>query len=181
MNRVSAQAFVFLLGAVAGTLLDQIHVRSGVLWYAHPVLFGQAFWVPLVFGAGGLVLVNSHAVFVALAGGGVPGPLAAQALLFVGAYLMTGVAADQPLLVLGVLVTAWAMRVAVAPSRELVLAGIAFAVGGPLFEAALSATGGFSYDRPDLLGVPCWLPALYLHASLLTRAVYLTLAGRRPA
>ena len=75
MNRVSAQAFVFLLGAVAGTLLDQIHVRSGVLWYAHPVLFGQAFWVPLVFGAGGLVLVNSHAVFVALAGGGVPGPL----------------------------------------------------------------------------------------------------------
>ncbi len=183
MNRFSAQAFVFLLAAVAGTLLDQIHVRSGVLWYAHPVLFGQAFWVPLVFGTGGLLLVNSHAIFVALAGEGpaAPGPLAAQALLFVGAYLMTGVAGDQPLLVLGVLVTAWAMRVAVAPSRELVLAGIAFALGGPLFEAALSATGGFSYDRPDLFGVPCWLPALYLHASPLTRAVYLTLAGRRPA
>jgi len=183
MDRFSAQAFVFLLGAVVGTLLDQIHVRFGVLWYAHPVLFGQAFWVPLVFGAGGLVLVNSHAALIALGGGrpAPPGPRAAQATLFVGAYLLTGIAADRPRLVLGVLTAAWLVRVALSPSRELVLAGLAFAVGGPLFEAALAATGGFSYDRPDLFGVPCWLPALYLHASLLTRVVYLAIAGPRRA
>ncbi len=183
MDRFSAQAFVFLLGAVVGTLLDQIHVRSGVLWYTHPVLLGQAFWVPLVFGAGALVLVNSHAALIALAGGSPapPGPSAAQAMLFAGAYLLTGVAPGRPLLVLAVLTAAWLTRVALGPSRELVLAGLAFAVGGPLFEATLSATGGFSYGRPDLLGVPCWLPALYLHASLLTRVIYLALTGPRPA
>ena len=179
MRTLTAQGFVFLLGALAGTLLDQIHVPFCVLWYAHPVLLGQALWVPLVFGAGGLVLVNSHAVFLALAREREPpepGSIAAPALFFLGAYLLTGVAAERPFLVLGTLTAAWAARVALTPSVELVAAGVGFAAGGPLFEAALSATGGFFYRRPDVLGVPCWLPALYLHASLLTRAIYLELA-----
>ena len=44
--------FVFVAGGIGGALCDQIHVRCGTLSYPHPVLFGQAFWVPLVFGAG---------------------------------------------------------------------------------------------------------------------------------
>src|SRR2546425_2415217 len=128
------------------------------------------------------MLANRPAAFLALAGERAlpaPGPVGAPALFFVGAYLLTGVAAGRPLLVLGALAAVWALRVALAPSLELVMTGIAFAAGGPLFEAVLAATGGFSYRAPDALGVPCWLPALYLHASLLTRAVYLTLAARR--
>ena len=44
---------------------------------------------------------------------------------------------------------------------------------GPPFEAALAATGAFSYRQPDVLGVPVWLPALYLHLSLFTRQIHL--------
>ena len=184
MERFSAQVFVFFLGAVVGTLLDQIHVRSGVLAYAHPVLFGQAAWVPVVFGSGGLLLVNGQRFLLVLAGGdGEPAArsLATPALLFVGAYLLTGLGAERPLLVLGLLVAVWVARLARAPGRDLALAGAAFALGGPLYEAMLSATGAFAYRRPGALGVPCWLPALYLHAAGFTRAIYLELTGRQDA
>jgi hypothetical protein len=40
------------------------------------------------------------------------------------------------------------------------------ALSGVLFEATLSALGGFAYIDPDFLGVPRWLPGLYLHAAL---------------
>lgn len=183
MNRFPAQVFVFVLGAVVGTLLDQIHVRAGVLAYTHPLLFGQAAWVPLVFGSGGLVLVNSHVLGMFGGDEGKPAPrsLAVPTLLFVGAYLLTGIAADRPVLVLSVLAVAWATRLALAPSHAIALAGLAFALGGPLFEAALSGTGAFTYRRPDALGVPCWLPALYLHAAGFTRAICLALTGRQDA
>ena len=68
---------------------------------------------------------------------------------------------------------AWLIRVLGEPTADKLAVAAAFALGGPLFEAALSATGGFFYRRPDLLGVPIWLPALYLHVSLLTRQIAL--------
>jgi len=174
MRRARAQAVLFLVGAVVGTLGDQIHVQFDVLWYPRPLLCGQAPWVPFLFGTAALVLVNGHRLFLRRpAGDPPPSSLAAPAVLFVAAYFATALGKERPLLVAGGLAAAWALRVAVAPATDKLLAGLAIAAGGPLVEAALSATGAFFYRRPDVLGVPVWLPALYLHVSLLTRQIYL--------
>ena len=169
---MSGQAFFFLAGAVAGTLLDRIHVASGVLSYARPLLWGQALWVPLVFGVGGLAMVNGQRLFAPRAPASEPArSLVLPAAGLVAAYVATALANETPWLLAGALAGAWLARLAIHPSLERVSAALALAVAGPLVEAALSAMGGFSYRRPDLLGVPIWLPALYLHVSPLTRQI----------
>jgi hypothetical protein len=171
--RLTAQTTLFAVGSVVGTALDRLHVASGVLWYTRPVLAGQAVWVPIVFGAGGLVMVNSQPWFLRRlpATPARAGSLVAPAIALVVAYVATAIASDRPLALTAGLTLAWLARLALHPSVSCVVAGLALAVGGPLVEAGLSATGGFFYRRPDLLGVPMWLPALYLHVSLLTRQI----------
>jgi hypothetical protein len=170
MQRTAA---LFVAGAVVGTLLDRIHVAAGVLWYARPVLAGQAVWVPLTFGLGALLLMSGHVIFPPHARHATPATLVAPALGLVVAYLATAVLADRPVVLTLTLLIAWLVRVVRGPTADKLAVASAFALGGPLFEATLSATGGFFYRRPDLLGVPIWLPALYLHVSLLTRQIAL--------
>src|SRR5438067_255336 len=52
--------WLFLLGATLGTALDSLHVHSGVERYPMPVLFGLAWWVPLLFGAAAVAIGYSH-------------------------------------------------------------------------------------------------------------------------
>jgi hypothetical protein len=172
-RQLLAQAAVFAAGAVVGLVFDRIHVVTGVLWYAHPVLFGQAVWVPFLFGFGGLVLVNGHRLFLRHPPPLRPSPfsLVAPAVGFAAAYLATGLWSDHPVWLTAGLVLFWLGRVAGRPTADRIAAGLAFAVGGPLVEAVVSATGGFFYRHPDLFGVPIWLPALYLHVSLFTRQI----------
>ena len=179
-RQLTSQAAVFAAGAMVGLVFDRIHVVTGVLWYAHPALFGQAVWVPLLFGAGGLVLVNGHRLFVRHPPTLQPSPfsLVAPAVAFAAAYVATGLWSDHPVWLTAGLVLVWLCRVAIRPTRDRIAAGLAFAVGGPLVEATVSATGGFFYRRPDLLGVPIWLPALYLHVSLFTRQIDLLIRSK---
>jgi hypothetical protein len=164
---------LFVAGAIVGTLLDRIHVAAGVLWYTHPALAGQAVWVPLTFGVGALLLMSGHLIFPPHERPAAPATLAAPALGLLLAYLATAALADRALLLTLVLLVAWIVRVLRDPTADKLAVAIAFALGGPIFEAMLSATGGFFYRQPDLLGVPVWLPALYLHVSLLTRQIAL--------
>jgi hypothetical protein len=172
-------ASLFALGAILGTAGDQLHLRAGVLSYppGTALLLGQPPWVPLVFGAGGLALVLGHAPLLrAAGGGGARGSrrsLAWAVVWFYAAYASTALFADAPLTLAAALVAAWIARVAIAPAADGVAAGILYALLGPAFESALSATGAFHYRHPDLLRVPLWLPALYLHVSRMTREAYL--------
>jgi hypothetical protein len=60
---------LFLVGAIVGSLLDLIHVVSGVLEYPHPFYpGGQAWWVPFLFGSAAVLLVKSYRPFVELFG-----------------------------------------------------------------------------------------------------------------
>src|SRR5205823_4099403 len=52
--------WLFLLGATLGTALDALEVYSGVERYPRPVLFGVAWWVPLLFGAATIAIGCSH-------------------------------------------------------------------------------------------------------------------------
>jgi hypothetical protein len=156
-----------LAGAIC-VALDHLHVTEGVLFYAHPVIWGQAWWVfPLFFGAtlaifGGLRLVH-------------PKPLdndppmraaAGDFIALVTAYAFTAFAASLPNVVLFVLLGTWVARaVRGMPGRHIVFC-VLCALIGSAFEATLSGTGAFTYYHPDLFGVPRWLPALYLHAAV---------------
>ena len=59
-SRAWAILWLFVLGATLGTALDAVHVHTGVERYPAPVLFGLAWWVPLLFGAAAVAIGYSH-------------------------------------------------------------------------------------------------------------------------
>ncbi len=164
-------AFIAALGAIACTVCDHLHVLHDVLSYAHPAFWDQAWWVPPLFFGASIVAVLAVAPLRALGGLSEPAPtgrqLAGDGIGFVAAYAFTAFGHRQPTVVLAVLVAFWAVRLLHGRAAWVALYSLALALGGTLFEAALSSTGAFHYHHADLLGVPRWLPGIYLHAALL--------------
>lgn len=142
-------------------------------------MFGQAPWVPLLFGASGLALTAGYAGLARLAGERAPRAtlpeLARSLLWFFAAYASTAAYQQKPRRLALALVSCWMARVLAAPTAGKLVAGPLLAAAGPLFESRLSSTGAFRYRRPDAMGLPLWLPALYLHASLMVREGQLAL------
>jgi hypothetical protein len=170
-------AIVIAAGAVVCTLCDHMHVAFGVLLYARPAVWQQAWWVPLLFAASSasvlVGVVPTRALF-----GGEPwhapqsaAPIVTAGALFVLAYAFTAVAHAFRDVVLVALLSLWVLRVAKGVPRWLFAYSLIVAVLGPSVEATLSSLGLFVYRAPDFLGVPRWLPALYLHAGLVASPV----------
>jgi hypothetical protein len=177
---------LFAGGGVALALCDQIHVQAGVLDYETGGFFGQAWWVPLQFGVASLAIVAGARPFARGWPAPRPSELVAGAAWFVAAYAASGVFDDRPGWLAAALVATWAARMARA-QRPLGLVGwsLLLAAAGTGAEALLSAAGTFSYAHPDLLGVPVWLPGLYLHGAPLALGLARALEARtdvgRPA
>lgn len=168
-----AYLILFAAGAVLGTSLDHLHVAAGVLAYPSTFLFDQPAWVPPLFGFAVLALSQLHAPFRERTAPTARGPswprLLGGLALFAAAYGVTALASRRPLAVLGVLVPAWALLASGPGFGKRVAYGLLVAAVGTAFESGLIALGGFHYlAGPTVLRVPLWLPALYLHASLLT-------------
>ena len=165
-----AYLVLFAAGAVLGTSLDHIHVATAVLAYPAPFAFAEALWVPPLFG---LAAVSFVRLWQPLRSSADRKPSLARVLaalaVFAAAYAVTGLAGDSALFVWGVLLPAWVASIAGAGWRRRAIYGIAVAAVGTAFESALCWVGGFHYLVPTSLRVPLWLPALYLHASLLLR------------
>ena len=166
----------WLLVAVAGAALctacDHLHVVAGVLFYAHPVFWRQAWWVPLLFGVASMAAVAGAGTVRRLCRGAplappTSGQLAGDALAFVTAYAFTAYGHALPNVVGAVLIGFWLARVLRGVTPWLVAYSIILGIAGPLFEAFWSSLGLFHYRAPDLLGVPWWLPGIYLHVAFL--------------
>ncbi len=168
-----AHAPRWLIAAVVGGALclcgDHLHVTEGVLSYPHRVFWDQAWWVfPLFFGATLALLAGVRVIH--------PSPplrLEHPVRLAVGdvialftAYAFTAFASPLPNVVLWVLLGLWAARVVHGMPARHVAFCLAAAVGGTGWEMMWSGLGMFTYSHPDMLGVPRWLPALYLHAAV---------------
>ena len=161
-----------------GAACDQFHVQSGLLSYPDPWLWDQAAWVPLNFAA---LLTGLVAATIPLgraaARRGVPEPgtarLAADLAWFAAAYALSGlVAPDAPTALAVAFVAAWLPRVALRPERALLVPfGIALALAGCAVEAIEIELGWFSYAEPDAIGLPLWLPGIYLHGAPLALGV----------
>jgi hypothetical protein len=157
----------FAAGWVGGVLVDQIHVRSGVLSDRTPRLAGQAWWVGPQFGVASFPIISSARV----AGRDTPVPSTRQLLSggawFLGAYLASAVFQRRPRLLAAVLVVMWLVRVRGRGDDRIRVGvyGLLLALVGSAFEGRWSATGSFTYAAPDIAGVPLWLPGLYLHGA----------------
>ncbi len=161
-----AGATLALAGATVGTGLDAIHVHTGTTAYARPVLFGQAWWVPLLFASAALAIGLGRPVVERMLGLRRPVPtdaaVAGGMAVFVLAYAASGLVGGGPvprsLLLAAMFVVAWVLWD--RTGLGLVLAALT-AVIGTAVEITLVRTGTFVYLEPSLAGVTVWLPWLY--------------------
>lgn len=160
---------LFVLGAVAGTALDAIHVHSGVERYATPFLFGQAWWVPLLFGSAAAAIGCSHALVDPLLHQRRSPPLInsiAESGWLLLAYLISAGTLDtltKTGLLLLIYLNFWLLA---GRGWQNLALSIVVAITGTLIEMILVSAGAFSYLQPDVLGIPYWLPCIYACASL---------------
>jgi hypothetical protein len=170
-----------LLGLVLGPALDQIHVQTDTLVYAHPWWLDQAWWVGPQF-ALAFVAITVGVLAIDRSTAPAPGPgwVASATALFVVAYLVTGFGHRHEWLVFGVLFAGLALRMFAArnePDPTLPRAAVMLAIGGAGYEALLSSLPGtFEYTVASLGPVPVWLPVLYMHAT--AAAVGMVRVGR---
>jgi hypothetical protein len=153
------------LGATLGTALDGIHSHFGALSYASPFVAKTAWWVPLLY-------AGAYAGGVArpLLGRGEPPLPAWKAALGMGLFIVAYWLTVAP--------WAWAVRSAILGAifvlswaicdQRPVGLGIAAgtAVLGPVVEIVLVHSGSFVHHEALVLGIPGWLPFLYLTAAV---------------
>ena len=175
MPSAARLAACFAIGAVAGTLLDGLHLLGDVLSYEHEAFGDWAWFVPLEFGLAG-VGAGLAIPWIERAVGPEGTPRfsvtqrAGELALFASMYGATAVWDGDGAVWLTVGLTAivvlrlWLWPVAGDWAYALIAA-----VLGPLGEIAISATGAFEYANPDFAGIPMWLPALWANGGLLIR------------
>ncbi len=161
---------LFLLGATLGSALDAFHASSGVEHYPTPVLFGLAWWVPLLFGGAAVAIGYSHPLADPLLHHRrPPRPIwvnLGELTWLVLTYLISASFLDS-LAKVGILTILYFnfWLLSGAGWQNLVLS-LVTAITGTLIEMILVTAGAFSYLRPDFIGVPYWLPCIYACASL---------------
>lgn len=173
---------LLVIGGIGGALSDQIHVRFDVLWYPRPFFLDQAWWVAPLFGGATIGIFLGALPFAQrlVRGDGLTSArgLTLSGASFLAAYLASGAFRAWPIALLAGYAAAWSLR---ALETKMGGAGLAFSVllalGGTLFESALSSTGAFYYRAPDFLGVPYWLPGLYLLGAPLALGLALRFGG----
>ena len=183
-SRVLEFGAVFVLGGVAGALLDLIHVRTGPPSYPDSTWFGQPWWVIPEMGAAALLGPFGTIVSARVLRVGVRRDVrafAAASVWFAAAYWTSALLRDVPWLGALVLGGTWAARVAVSRDRSLLLVvSVGMAIAGTAVEMILTNAGVFSYADPQMLGVAVWLPTLYAHAALLIVRITGLVAPREP-
>jgi len=159
------------MGGTVGAALDAVHVHTGTTGYTHPVLFGQAWWVPPLFAGAGVAIGLGRPIAERLVGraGQRPSRSAAFAgmALFILAYVSSGLLHARPVtcsVVLAVLFAVGWLRWD-RSALGLVLAALT-AVAGTAVEMLLAGVGAFFYVEPWFGGVAGWLPLLYCCASV---------------
>jgi hypothetical protein len=182
--KVSAAVFI-VFGLVLG-LADRVWVELDILSYPGAGSSSQPWWVPLLLGAASLVFVHLHRLltrrwpprlemgpwrldpaFVIAFGGAV----------FLGSHLGAAfVGDDYPTQYLIALVVVWLIRLMTTDRSEgrtvfVVTYSLLVAVLGLVGEVAMVALDLMSYADDQLLGVPIWLPGVWLQAALLARAI----------
>jgi hypothetical protein len=165
-----AIGWLFLLGATLGSGLDAFHVYNKVEQYPMPILFGVAWWVPLLFGSAAVIIGYSHAVADPLLWHrqrprrliSSIGELTWLILAYLVSASILGSIAKLGLLSI-IYLNFWLL---VGRTWQNILLSLVTAITGTLIEMILVTAGAFTYLHADFVGVPYWLPCIYFIASL---------------
>jgi hypothetical protein len=177
-------SLIALAGAVVCTVCDHLHATNDVLSYPHVFVWNQSWWVPLLFAGAAVVITANAGVIRKLFGARqLEAPTArdivSDGISFVTAYAFTAYAQILPNVIAGVLFMWWLARVLKGAPAWLVVYSVLVGIGGTLFEAGWSALGFFHYNHPDMIGVPRWLPGIYLQVAFLTAGLERLVSTKR--
>ncbi len=171
----------FVLGAIAGTTGDFVHVYTGVDGYPADGPFPflpflparMPIWVPMLFGSAVILMGTTHRTFQSTFKPRLADNKAAAyiaPLLFIANYAATGfiqagVGGLQDVWVAAVAILFWFIADGTLTGALLALM---VAVVGTAVEMTLVHIGAFYYlpGQFNFLGVPSWLPWLYVSASV---------------
>lgn len=152
------------MGATLGVLLDGLHSHFGATSYTNPVFAKAAWWAPLLFAGAytsGVVrpLLSLRPHLPAWK------PQLAMAL-FVLAYALTVAPLDVSSRV-ALLIATFATGFCICdPSRACLIVSLVGAFTGPFVESMLIRAGTFVHHEAHVMGVPIWLPVLYMNAGV---------------
>ncbi len=159
-----AGLILMAIGATLGVLLDAIHSHFGATTYTNPVVAGTAWWVPFLFAGAYSIGVARPLLRPA------PRPpcwkVGLAMSLFAAAYAWT-VAPIPWVARAGTLLGAFAAGFWICDRTwgGLVIA-LAAAIAGPAVERFLLGAGVFVHHEVHWMGVPGWLPFLYMNAAV---------------
>jgi hypothetical protein len=166
MQRLGRTTLILMgLGATLGPALDAIHSHFGALSYTHPVFAKAAWWVPLLFSG-----AYASGIARPLLARGEPPPPAWKAALGMGLFIVAYWLSVAPWTsavrsaVLGVIFVAGWWNCDRTPAG--VITAAVAAIVGPAVESVLVNAGTFVHHEVFMLGVPAWLPFLYLTAAV---------------
>ncbi len=162
-----------MLGALVGPLLDRAHAMTGAIVYDTPVTFiGVPWWVTLVYTGAALGIGLSHPALdqlllrrqkLKLSPAMVGAGFIAMSVLWIGSGVL-------PLsnVFIAVTIGFGAMFMWLVFDRTWQGAALALATGmcGVFVESTLVRFGLFHHAKPDLWGLPVWLPCVYFAASI---------------
>ncbi len=179
-NSYIAMLPLALMAAALATFCDAIHAHTGTLVYPDPWLFKQAVWVFPLFFLTFITMAAGYFWITKLLPGTipherstVPGTFDAciEAMISFGlVYLLSGFGNREPMLLSFIFYGAFFLRLAFT-YEKLFLFGLALvlAVSGMLAEGALAEFELVHYRRPEIVNVPFWLGALYMHGAFALR------------
>ena len=162
--------WLFLLGAILGTVLDAFHVYNYVEQYSKPAFLGVAWWVPFLFGFAVVAIGYSHPLIDPLIHNFRRPRRLITSIAELAWLLLAYVIAAGPIssLAKAVLLSLIYFNFWLLTGRgwQNLFLSLVTAITGTLVEMTLVAAGAFSYLQSDILGVPYWLPFMYACASL---------------
>jgi hypothetical protein len=162
-----------LLGAVIGPFLDRAHAWTGAIAYDTPVTpLGVPWWVSLVYLGAALGIGLTHPALdrvlrrpqrVALTPRVLAAGFASMVVLWIGSGLIP---ASNAVIALVLVAGAGGMWWAFDGTWQGVVLAAGTGMGGVVVEATLVRLGLFHHTRPDVLGLPVWLPFVYFGGSV---------------
>jgi hypothetical protein len=164
---------LIFLGALVGPLLDRAHAWTGAIAYDGPVTFlGVPWWVSLVYTGAALGIGLTHPLLdralrrpqkVALGPGVLAAGFVGMSALWIASGLIPG---SNAAIALVLAAGAAAMLAAFDRTWQGAVLAAGTGAGGVAVEATLVRLRLFHHARPDVLGLPIWLPLLYVGGSV---------------
>jgi hypothetical protein len=151
--------------------MDAFHTHSGTLYYPHVWLFMMDWWVPLLFGVAGVAVGMSHLDLDQRLGKAYPELTWVHVAFGMGSfaviYFISGfLNIDDTRKTVLLCTLAFLVWYIYDKTYSGFLLALVTAAIGTFVEISLIRSHWFFYTNPDFFGVPYWLPALYVAASV---------------